>query len=113
MARQSAVAAAAALLLTSLAGSASADCSNTLKVSYPAPVAAKGWTYQLVAQNFTKPRGIAFDKDGGLLVIDSGAGLVHLSLKDEGDTCVSVDQRKTLLESKDVSLASIQSPTSF
>ncbi|KAK3177697.1 hypothetical protein K4F52_009545 [Lecanicillium sp. MT-2017a] len=86
-----------------LAGTATAaDCSNNLKVDYPAPVAAKGWTYQLVAQNFTKPRGIAFDKDGGLLVIDSGAGLVHLKLKDDGDTCVSVDERKTLLESEDL-----------
>lgn len=99
--RSVAVAASSAALL--LAGSASADCSNKLKVDYPAPTAAKGWTYQLVAQNFTKPRGIAFDKDGGLVVVDSGAGLVHLKLKDDGDTCVSVAERKTLLESKEVS----------
>ncbi|KAK5987769.1 L-sorbosone dehydrogenase-like protein [Cladobotryum mycophilum] len=79
-------------------GSAASDgCSNTLTTSYPAPVAARGWQYRLVANGFTKPRGIAFDQDGGLLVIDSGVGLVHLSLKDEGSTCLSVAEKKTLV----------------
>ncbi|EJP67641.1 glucose sorbosone dehydrogenase [Beauveria bassiana ARSEF 2860] len=90
---------ASALLLT---GAVSGDCSNKLAVSYPAPVAAQGWSYQLVANGFTKPRGIQFDKDGGLLVIDAGAGLVHLSLKDDGNTCVSVDKKTTLLASREL-----------
>jgi glucose/arabinose dehydrogenase len=105
MALRSAFAAGAALVLAS---SASADCSNQLKVDYPAPVAAEGWSYQLVAKEFNKPRGIAFDKDGSLLVVDSGNGLVHLTFNDEGDTCVSVDQRKTLLESEEVYILSYQ-----
>ncbi|KAM3512606.1 hypothetical protein MY11210_003781 [Beauveria gryllotalpidicola] len=50
------------------------------------------------------PRGIEFDKDGGLLVIDAGAGLVHLSLKDDGNMCVSVDSKSTLLASKEARL---------
>lgn len=94
--------AASALLL---AGAVSADCSNKLAVSYPAPEAAKGWSYQLVANDFKKPRGLAFDNDGGLLVIDAGAGLVHLSLKDDGNTCVSVDKKTTLVDSTEVSSA--------
>ncbi|KAJ4155305.1 hypothetical protein LMH87_000559 [Akanthomyces muscarius] len=85
-----------------LAGAVSADCSNKLAVSYPAPEAAKGWSYQLVASGFKKPRGIEFDKDGGLLVIDAGAGLVHLSLKDEGNACLSVDKKTTLIDSKEL-----------
>lgn len=85
-----------------LAGAVSADCSNKLAVSYPAPEAAKGWSYQLVANGFKKPRGIEFDKDGSLLVIDAGAGLVHLSLKDEGNTCLSVGKKTTLIDSKEV-----------
>lgn len=90
---------ASALLLV---GAVSADCSNKMAVDYPAPEAANGWTFQLVASGFKKPRGIQFDKDGGLLVVDSGSGLVHLSLKDEGDTCVSVDKKTTLIDSKEV-----------
>lgn len=85
-----------------LANAVSADCSNKLAVTYPAPVAAKGWSYQLVANDFKWPRGILFDNDGGLLVIDSGVGIVHLTLKDEGSTCVSVNQKTTLLSNAEV-----------
>lgn len=87
----------------SAASAGSGSCSNTLKVDYPAPVAASGWSYRLVANGFTKPRGIVFDKDGGLLVVDSGEGLVHLTLKDEGSTCLSVGDKKTLISDKQVS----------
>lgn len=93
------------LVLAALVGSsAAASCSNSLSVSYPAPVAADGWSYRLVAQNFTKPRGILFDSDGGLIVVDSGVGIKHLALTDDGGTCVSVDKQTTLLESEDVRL---------
>ncbi|XWX01942.1 hypothetical protein V2A60_009974 [Cordyceps javanica] len=102
MAPRSKVATALLLLLAGAGAVSAADCSNKLTVSYPAPVAAQGWTYQLVADGFTKPRGLEFDKDGGLLVIDAGAGLVHLSLKDEGNTCVSVDKKTTLVASKEL-----------
>jgi glucose/arabinose dehydrogenase len=98
-------AAATALVATSLlaqAGAAQDSCSNTLAVEYPAPVAAEGWSYRLVANNFTKPRGIVFDNDGGMLLIDSGVGLVHLSLKDDGATCLSVADKKTLVENEKV-----------
>lgn len=86
----------------SMAVSAADTCSNSLSVSYPAPVTAEGWSYRLVANGFTKPRGIIFDSDGGLIVVDSGVGLVHLTLKDEGGTCVSVAENKTLVESEEV-----------
>ncbi|KAI9151918.1 L-sorbosone dehydrogenase [Paramyrothecium foliicola] len=94
-------AATTALVATSLlaqTGAAQDSCSNTLSVDYPAPVAAEGWSYRLVANNFTKPRGLVFDRDGGLLVIDSGVGLVHLTLQDDGATCLSVTEKKTLVE---------------
>lgn len=77
---------------------------NTLNVSYPAPVVAAGWEYRLVATNLTRPRSILFDKDGGLLVLDSGVGVVRLELQDEGETCVSVKKKTILVENSDVSL---------
>jgi glucose/arabinose dehydrogenase len=92
-------AATTALVASSLLATAhGASCSNSLSVDYPAPVAADGWSYRLVANNFTKPRGLVFDNDGGLLLIDSGVGLVHLTLKDDGETCLSVTDKKTLVE---------------
>jgi len=75
-----------------------ASCSNTKKVDYPAPQVADGWSYRLVADGLKNPRGIAFDKDGGLIVVDRGTGLVHLKLKDDGGTCVSVEDQRTILE---------------
>ena len=77
--------------------------SNNLSVSYPAPVAADGWNYRLVAEGLTRPRGILFDSTDGLVVVDAGHGLVHLSLKDEGGTCVSVAKKTTLVENENAS----------
>lgn len=77
--------------------------SNTLEVSYPKPTAADGWSYRLVAQDLRKPRGIVFDSEGGLLVIDQGAGLAHFSLEDNGGTCVSVSKKTALMDNEDVS----------
>ncbi|KAH6610669.1 hypothetical protein Trco_000689 [Trichoderma cornu-damae] len=86
------------LLLLLLLGTSSAQsCSNKLSVTYPAPVAAGGWQYRLIANGFRSPRGIAFDDDGGLLVVDSGVGLRHLTLHDEGGTCLTVASSTTLI----------------
>jgi glucose/arabinose dehydrogenase len=102
-------ASAAVALLSTIAavaaGASSSSCpSNTLSVSYPTPVAASGWSYRLIADGFTKPRGIAFDSDGGLLVIDSGVGLAHLKFNDEGGTCLTVANKTMLVESQEVRL---------
>lgn len=94
------------LLLLSLLQSgiaAAQSCSNNLSVTYPAPVAASGWQYRLIANGFTRPRGIAFDNDGGLLVVESGAGLTHLTLNDEGGTCLTVKSKKRLIADQTVS----------
>ncbi|KAL7954260.1 hypothetical protein V8C34DRAFT_29314 [Trichoderma compactum] len=76
---------------------AAQTCSNKLNVTYPAPVAASGWEYRLIANGLTRPRGIAFDADGGLLVVQSGVGLTHLTLDDDGGTCLTVTSNTTLI----------------
>lgn len=92
------------LLLAATTARAQDSCSsNTLSVSYPAPVAASGWEYRLVAQNLTRPRGILFDSDGALLVVDRGAGILRFEIEDNGGTCVSVGEPTTLTDDGDVS----------
>lgn len=76
---------------------ATANCN--LKPSYPAPVVSNGWSAQLVAQNLTSPRGIIFDSAGNLLVVQQGAGIVHLALNDGGTTCLEVAKKTTLIAS--------------
>lgn len=70
--------------------------------AYPAPEAADGWSYCLVASNLTRPRGILFDTEGGLIVVDRGVGLVHYKLREQGD-CFEVEETKTLVDDEDVS----------
>ncbi|CAH0020551.1 unnamed protein product [Clonostachys rhizophaga] len=79
-----------------------ADCANTLTVDYPTPAVADGWAFRLVANGFTRPRGLIFDNDGGLLVVDSGVGLIHLTLKDDGGTCLSVSEKTTLIGNRNL-----------
>lgn len=91
------------LLVLQYGIAAAQSCSNNLSVTYPTPVAASGWQYRLIANGFTRPRGIAFDNDGGLLVVESGAGLTHLTLNDEGGTCLTVKSKKRLIADQTVS----------
>lgn len=72
--------------------------------AYPAPVAADGWSYCLVASNLTRPRGILVDTEGGLIVVDRGVGLVHYKLREKDGDCFEVDETKTLVDDEDVSL---------
>jgi glucose/arabinose dehydrogenase len=95
------------LFLAAAAATANAQsCSvNDLKVDYPAPKAADGWSYRLVARNLAKPRSILFDSDGHLIVLDAGEGIYRFGIdKDEGGTCLSLGDKQTLLENKDVSV---------
>lgn len=77
----------------------------TLKSSYPAPVVGDGWSYQLVANNLSAPRGILFDDQGGLLVVQQGAGVVHLEFTDGGSTCLSLSKKTHLINSTEVSFS--------
>jgi glucose/arabinose dehydrogenase len=91
------------LSLLLIAGAVAQTCeSNQLKVSYPAPIAADGWEYRLVAQGMKKPRSLLFDSDGALIVLDAGVGILRFSLQDDGGSCVSVARNATLLANKDV-----------
>ena len=91
----------AVLAQSSIAG---ASCSPTLTASYAAPSVADGYIARLVANNLTKPRGIKFDSQGTLLVVEQGSGITALSLIDSGKECISVGTRKTVINDTTVSL---------
>jgi glucose/arabinose dehydrogenase len=88
---------------------ATAGCTSRLSSSYPAPIVADGWSFQLVATGLTSPRGILFDSNGGLLVVQQGLGVIHLSLSDNGSTCVEVSKTTNLINSS--AARSERSPT--
>jgi hypothetical protein len=69
--------------------SAAGSCPTVLTSSgYGPPVVGSGYTAQLIATNLTKPRGLIFDKSGGLLVVESGVGITRLEFDDHGGTCL-------------------------
>ncbi|KAL8818913.1 MAG: hypothetical protein Q9223_002553 [Gallowayella weberi] len=64
----------------------------------------------LVATGLTKPRSIAFDSAGNLMVVESGVGITNLALQDAGGTCLSVKSRQAVIEDRDVSILQSLSP---
>jgi len=87
-----------ALLDSTLAATASCN----LKASYPTPVVSDGWKAQLIVQGLKSPRSVLFDSSGNLLVVQAGAGIVHLEFTDGGSTCLDVAKTTYLVNSTDV-----------
>lgn len=86
------------------------ECSfKGLSTSYPAPVTADNWNYSVIANKLRRPRGIVFDSEGALLVIDSGNGIIHFELEDEGGTCLQVRKKTTLLKKDNLNHAIVLS----
>lgn len=91
---------AAGLFSTALAQSA---CSSVLLPTYTPPSVAAGWQAQLITSGLKKPRTILWDSAGGLLVLDSGNGVVRYTFKDSGDTCLQVDKQALIIKQDKVS----------
>ncbi|KAK3945536.1 putative glucose sorbosone dehydrogenase [Diplogelasinospora grovesii] len=95
--RQAAIA--ASLLFS---GVSEAQCPNVLTPSYPAPVVGDGYAAQLIVSGLSKPRGIIFDSNGALLVVQAGTGILHLSLDDHGGTCLQSGKTVNLINNTDL-----------
>jgi glucose/arabinose dehydrogenase len=74
---------------------AQTTCSSSLK-SQTSPVATNGFTWDIIATNQSTARGIIFDSRGRLLVVQSGTGIVALSLSN--DSCATITESTTVLQ---------------
>lgn len=80
----------AGLLFLASTALAQDECSVSLRATYPAAVTAEEYTSRLIVQNLTRPRGIIFDKNNNLLVIDRGVGIKHMAIaSDDNRTCIT------------------------
>jgi len=84
--------------LAAIAQITSAQCPD-LRADYDAPVLADGWEATLIANDLRAPRGIIFDRNGGLLVVDKGVGIVRYEFMDGGGGCLLVTKRTALVNS--------------
>jgi hypothetical protein len=89
--------------LYAAAAVAQTGCPQVLMPANAAPVVANGWQAQLVAGGLTKPRNIAFDSTGALLVVESGKGISRHRFDDNGGTCLSPNHSHMLVEMTEVS----------
>jgi glucose/arabinose dehydrogenase len=92
-----------AAILYAVATVAQTGCSQVLVPANAVPVVASGWQAQLVAGGLTKPRNIAFDSTGALLVVESGKGISRHRFDDNGGTCLSSNHSHMLVEMTEVS----------
>ncbi|PFH62740.1 hypothetical protein XA68_12168 [Ophiocordyceps unilateralis] len=79
-------------------------CPGELSTDYAGPVAAPGWSYRLVAKRLQKPRSLAFDSVGRLLVLDAGVGVLGMMVGDDqrGTACVTLKRPQVVVESSEL-----------
>lgn len=65
-----------------------ASCSSTIAPAHGQPSVAAGWQVNVVASGLRDPRGILFDGEGHLLVVQQGYGISSLELTNDAGACV-------------------------
>lgn len=70
--------------------SSAAACASTIAPRNGQPSVAPGWQVNVVASGLSEPRGIVFDGEGNLLVVQQGRGVSRLRLTDDEGGCVRV-----------------------
>ena len=84
------IAAWSVVVLSVNAQTTASACSSSIAPQHAAPSVAPGFKVQVVANGLRDPRGIMFDREGGLLVVEQGHGVSRLRLGGEG-SCVGVE----------------------
>lgn len=80
----------ASAVLTAHAQTTAAACQSSIAPAHAAPSVAPGFRVELVANGLRDPRGILFDSEGGLLVVEQEHGISRLRLTGDGP-CVRVE----------------------
>jgi glucose/arabinose dehydrogenase len=103
MMRTVAAVVAAAVLPLALAQESSATCGPAPSGAIR-PSVASGYHYQVVATGLARPRGIHFDNEGHLLVVESRSGgrVVAFTLDEDDNGCVTASEPKTVTDDADV-----------
>jgi hypothetical protein len=96
----------AALLLAGLpAALAQSSCSlPSLSMGIATPSMADGYAMRLVATGLSRPRGIIFDHNDRLLVVEQRQGISALTLNDQGGNCIGVSSTDTVVDDSSVRL---------
>jgi glucose/arabinose dehydrogenase len=83
--------------------STTASCSSTIAPKYPTPSVAQGWEARIIRNGLHSPRGLIFDSNGKLLVVEEGTGITALTLDNAAGACVGVSNAESVVSDKSVS----------
>lgn len=72
-------------------GTSASACASTIAPRNGQPSVAPGYQVNVVASGLTEPRGIIFDSEGNLLVVQQGKGVSRLRLTNDEGPCIRVD----------------------
>jgi glucose/arabinose dehydrogenase len=64
---------------------------------YAAPIVAKGFTARVVISGLTRPRGMVFDTEGNMLVMQNRKEITAFRMSNDGG-CVKVTGKSTVLD---------------
>lgn len=93
------------LLLLSLASGVIAQKCKGAGPQFEATTNAEGFSAYVVANNLKSPRGIVFDKEGNLLVVEQFKGVTALKFKDDNG-CLSLASKTVAYNDAKVSVTS-------
>lgn len=62
------------------------------------PTVAAGYSLQVVASGLSRPRGLAFDDQGHLLVVEANDGIISSHVVNEDNGCVSLSRLTTVVD---------------
>ena len=82
--------------IAGLQARALAQSCPSLTADYAAPSVASGYEAKLVAQNLNKPRGLIFDTNNNLLVVEREVGVTAFKVESSG-SCVTLKDKKTIV----------------
>lgn len=77
------------VVLTASAQTTAAACQTSIAPQHAVPSVMPGFRVEVVANGLRDPRGIIFDPEGGLLVVEQAHGISRLRLTGDGP-CVRV-----------------------
>ena len=93
------------LALVGLTTSAQSTCQNTIAPQNGNPSVVSGFRAEIVANKLRSPRGILFDSEGGLLVVEQGHGISRLKLTGAGACVRATGDVQKVVEDSSVSVS--------
>jgi glucose/arabinose dehydrogenase len=83
-----------------------ASCTGAAESSRFKLSSANGWKYTIIASGLSRPRGVLFDSEGHLLILQSGLGLTAHTIGPDG----CINSTKTLIQKRELNHGLALSP---